>query len=144
MVNFDRKVIIPVVIVILFVLFLLYVSSNSSPNNSGKSNSTNGNYTNASGTETKNITIYNFSSQGCSACSNFKGDWDDIVKFYSNQPQIQLVEINVEKLENQPLITKYRVTHTPTIVIKTSQKEYEYRGPRNSFDIIEHVNAISI
>jgi thioredoxin-related protein len=144
--KFESKFVIPIIIIILIFLFVLYISTTNSSNNSSNISNSLGSSDSSgssnSSNSSKKVIIYNFSSKSCPACVRFTNDWNEIVKFYMNNSQVTTTEIDVSKPENKALTTRYNITHTPTIYIITQIKQYEYNGPRNAFDIVEHINGI--
>ncbi len=83
-----------------------------------------------------NLKVILFSSDSCPHCIDFKPEWD---KFKSlNIKNIDTIEINSEKNQNNDIYNKYYVEGFPTIVIeKPDGKFTHFEGTRTSDNLVK-------
>jgi hypothetical protein len=72
----------------------------------------------------------------------FMNDWNSIVDYYQNDPNVQTRGINCEMPENKQLIQQFKVNGFPTVLIVKGDKVIPYNGTRSASAIIRFVDSI--
>lgn len=74
-------------------------------------------------------TLFFFRANWCGHCQRFKPTWDKFVDRCTTSEEhqdLELVELDVDKQESKPLMTKYKVTGFPTVIL-VNNKTQEFK-----------------
>lgn len=83
--------------------------------------------------------LYYFYIPTCGFCKQFTPSWIEVVNKLKNLNIVTLRAIDATKPENETLAFYYNISHSPTVILVTPDKNIEYDGNRDPNDLYNFV-----
>lgn len=81
-------------------------------------------------TGTSPFTVYMFYSNNCVHCANFKPVWENVKAKFSNNANINFVDVDCNNPANENICFYYNIKTTPVLILVTPNKNIEFNGAR--------------
>lgn len=83
----------------------------------------------------------NYNTSWCFYSRELEPVWEEVMKHYSKNSQVDVLDIKCDLKSNQKLCENAKVKGYPTIIFRNSEKELEYTGPREFKSIVNFIDS---